>query len=97
MSARAAVAENILQLCYSRLNDSYGASMDKRTDKNGKSYYSISFCKARTVDGLVRVYSPSFILVKWQTAFRDMPHTGSQVFRSFVDAEEFIRESFIRG
>ena len=96
-SPRESVAQELYETClFGGLNESYGASMGKRTDAKGKSYWDVSFCKARTVDGTVKVYSEKFILVKWQTQFRDMPHQGQEVFKNVNAAKSFLVKSFVR-
>lgn len=98
MSPRETTAECIAQFCIGAgLNEVYGSDVAKQSDQKGKSYYSITFCKARVLDGMVKVYSPTFILVKWQTAFRDMPHKGQEVFKCINDAIDFMKTSFVRG
>ena len=49
----------------------------------------VTFCKARTLDGVIRVYSERFIQVKWN-------QRNSEVFKSLTDAREFIINKFIR-
>jgi hypothetical protein len=96
MSARSDLADRIAQFCKNiGLDDSYGVSVGQSHVK-GKPYV-ITFCKARSLDGQVTLYGPKFVLVKWQTAFRDMPHTGQEKFDSVEDALDFIHESFFRG
>lgn len=79
-----------------RLDDSYGVNAGVRTNPKGRKYLSVSFCKARVLDGTLNMYSRNFVQVKWQTAFRDMPHNGSEVLTSVEDALDFIKRSFAR-
>lgn len=96
VSPRQQVAQNLSDTCVcGGLNDSYGVSVEKGEDK-GKSFWLVTFCKARVLDGIIRVYSPNFIQVKWQTGFRDMAARGSEVFKSESAAKAFITNSFIR-
>ncbi|HRC95212.1 MAG TPA: hypothetical protein PK317_00285 [Coprothermobacter proteolyticus] len=96
-SPREDVAQELLEtVVFGGLDEVYGASKEKRTDAKGKSYWDVSFCKARTVDGTVKVYSEKFILVKWQTQFRDMPHQGQEVFKNVNAAKSFLVKSFVR-
>ena len=96
MSDRSVLADRIAtQLKASGLDDSYGVDVRQTADK-GKPYI-VSFCKARVLDGYVTIYSPKFLLVKWQTAFRDMPHKGVEKFTSEAAAMQFIQDSFVRN
>lgn len=70
------------------LDDSYGISMQRAIDKKGKSHWSILFCKARTIDGLVRVYSDRYI----QITIQQRP--GAQTFKSVLDAQRWLVSQF---
>lgn len=95
MSPREQVAQNIADTCvFGGLNDSYGVMKEKETS-NGKTYWSVTFCKARILDGVIRVYSPKFIMVKWMTAIRTLPHRGQEVFHSEEAVKTFLIKSFI--
>lgn len=94
ISPRQQVAQNLAACISANLNDSYGVSVQRATDKKGRGYWSVLFCKARITDGSIRVYSQSFILVSWQTANRTLEREGSQVFRSEADARAFIVNTF---
>jgi hypothetical protein len=97
ISPRQQVALNLADTCiFGGLNDAYGVSCEKSTDAKGKVYWSVLFCKARILDGVIRVYSPNFIMVTWQTAIRDLPAKGKEVFRSEATAKEFLVSSFIK-
>lgn len=68
------------------LNDSYGISMERATDKQGRNHWSILFCRARTVDGLVRVYSDRYIQV--------VINKTMNRFTSYYDAQRFLVQRF---
>jgi len=92
MSPRQEVAQNLAETCiFADLNDSYGVSVSK-TEENGKAYWGVTFAKARILDGIIRVYSPNFIQVKWQGMGSNR---GSEVFRSESAAKEFIQRKFV--
>ena len=96
-SARQQVAQALGDTCIcGELNDSYGVSCTKETDAKNRTYWSVTFCRARTVDGVIKVYSPNFIQVKWMTAYRDLPSRGQEVFRSEAAAKEFLIKNFVR-
>ena len=98
MSIRQQVAQNLADTCvFGALNDAYGVSVDKVTDPKGKTYWSVLFCKARILDGVIRVYSPNFIMVKWQSADSSMAATGQEVFRDEYSAKAFIVKNFIKA
>lgn len=96
MSARSDFAAKLAaQLVDLGLNDCYGVDVGQSHVK-GKPYV-ITFCKARVLDAQLTVYGEKFILVKWMTAFRDMPHTGQEKFTSEAAAMQFVKDSFVRG
>lgn len=96
ISPRQQVARNLADTCvFGGLTDSYGVNLTKSADAKGMEYWSVTFCKAGTLDGDIRVYSPNFILVTWQTANRSMAHRGREVFRSEYLAKEFLGKNFI--
>lgn len=97
MSVRRQVAENLADTCIcGGMDDSYGVSVTKQKNKGGKEYWGITFAKAAVLDGIIEVYSPSFIVVAWQTAIRDMAARGREVFKSEMDAKLFLTKSFVR-
>jgi hypothetical protein len=96
MSPRQQVAQNLADTCmFGGLNDSYGVSVAK-TEEKGKTFWSVTFAKARILDGVIKVYSPKFILVKWQTAIHDLPTKGQEVFKSEADVKSFLIRSFVQ-
>lgn len=72
------------------LDDCYGISMERAVDKKGKNHWSILFCKARTVDGLIRVYSDRFIMITFQQRHRE-----AQKFTSVHDAKRYLIREFV--
>lgn len=77
------------------LNDSYGVSCEKTQDAKQNTYWSVLFCKARHTDGVIRVYSPNFIMITWQTANRLLPRNGKEIFRSESSAKSFLIKTFV--
>jgi len=97
-SPRHQVAENLADTCiFGGLNDSYGVNISKGRSKNNKEYWGVTFCKARVLDGAIEVYSPNFIVIVWQTAYRDMAAKGRELFKSEAAAKTFITKNFIRA
>jgi hypothetical protein len=96
ISPRQQVAENLADTCrFGGLNDSYGVNVAKAKSKSGKEHWGITFAKAAILDGAIEVYSPNFIVVIWQTAIRDLPSRGRELFKSEADAKTFITKTFI--
>jgi hypothetical protein len=94
-SIRHSVAEEIAESCrFGDLNDSYGVLVSKG-EANGKSFWSVTFCKAVNLDGEVRIYSPNFILIKWTTRYKHLPKNGSQKFSDVDSAKLFIQKNFV--
>lgn len=94
ISPRQSVALELSDTCLcAGLNESYGVNVSKH--EGDKSYWVVTFAKARILDGVIHVYSPNFILVKWQTAIRDMPRRGSHRFNNVADAKKFICDKFM--
>lgn len=61
-----------------------------------KKYRYVLFNTPRTLDGEIRIYGPKFIGVKFQTAYRALPHNGWLVFRSVEQAKEWIDLAFVK-
>jgi hypothetical protein len=99
MSPRQQVAQNLADTCvFGELNESYGVSVEKAKDKSGKEHWSVLFAKARTLDGVIRVYSPGFILITWQGTLArdtDLPLRGSQLCKSEYEAKAFLVKHFV--
>lgn len=94
ISARQQVALNLADTCmFGDLNDSYGVSCERATDSKGKAHWSVLFCKARVLDGVIRVYSEGFILITWQGLGE---RSGKKVCRSEFEAKEFLVNYFIK-
>lgn len=91
ISPRQQVAVDLADTClFGGLDESYGVNVSKG-DHNGKSCWTVTFAKAAILDGVIRVYSPSFIQVKWEGKMGK----GSEVFRNMSNAREFITNKFI--
>lgn len=94
LSLRGEVAQNLADTCiFGGLNDSYGVSCQRDTDKKGKTHWSILFCKARVLDGVIRVYSERFILITWQGLGE---RNGKYVAKSEHDAKTFLVNHFVK-
>lgn len=94
-SERREAAERIAKLVYElKLDEVYAGGYEPPDAAAKRNYYSVLLCKAQTLDGSVRVYSPSFITVVYRTAIRTLPHTEHATLRSVEQAEEFLRSRF---
>ena len=90
-SEREQVAQDLADTCvFGGLNESYGVLTSKQTDAKGKSYRSVTFARNAILDGCIKVYSPGFILITWQTAIRDLPSKGREVCKSPHEAKQFL-------
>jgi len=95
MSPREEVQNELIDtLACLELNQVYGILSDKHIDKKGKSYRSLTFCRAKSVDGEIRIYSPKFIMVRYQTAIRSLPHNAQEVFRDVRSAKKYLQDCF---
>jgi hypothetical protein len=91
-SPREQVADELVEfLAFAGLNESYGINKS-RGEENGKNFWSITFAKAGTIDGIVRVYSERFILVKFQRRRLET----KEVFRDVTSAKRQMTEWFIQ-
>ncbi len=79
---------------FGALNDSYGTSCERAVDSKGKPHWSVLFCKARLLDGVIRVYSERFILITWQGLGE---RNGKHVARSESEAKEFLVNRFVKA
>lgn len=95
MSERKEAAKRIAQfIIESKLAQPYGGDVEQDSSLKGKPY-TVGFSYPRYVDGYVVVYSPSWILVEFQTAYRDLPPKDRVVFESVENAIAFIKLAFV--
>ena len=94
LSLRGEVAQNLADTCiFGNLNDAYGVSLEKAVDSKGKSHWSVLFCKARVLDGVIRVYSERFIMITWRGAGAQ---NGKFIAKSEAEAKDFLVNNFIK-
>lgn len=95
MSPREEVQIELIEtLNFLGLNEVYGIIEGKDKNKAGHSYRSLTFCRAQSVDGSIMIYSPKFIVIKWQTTIRTLNHKGQEVFKSLYDAKCWLTKNF---
>lgn len=93
-SPRHQLAERISKfVCENDLTQPYGGGIT--LSKQGRPHYSVLFCRPRTLDGLVSVYSHNFIVVQYHTAARSMPPDDRRVFESEENLFKFLRLAFV--
>lgn len=92
MSARSEVAERIAaKIREWRLTNPFGGDVTKSEGK--PAYYGILFARPRTLDGLVRVYGPKWILIEMQGP---AAHFGEKlIFTCEEHALAFIHAAFV--
>ena len=87
-SSRQLIAERLADFCIKgNLNDCYGVNVTRVAPDKGKTHWSVLFCKARRLDGCIRIYGERFILVKWQGMGT---REGSQICTSENEAKLFL-------
>ncbi len=69
------------------LDEVYGVLTGLDELPNGRKVRTVTFCRARTLDGCVTIYSPNFIQVK--------TNRDSEVFTSAEDAKAFIQAKYV--
>lgn len=74
------------------LDQVYGGSIERSVDEKGKGCWVLTFCRARTVDGIVRVYGDHFIQVKYTRGSRKV----SEIFRTAYDAKAYLVNTFVQ-
>lgn len=60
----------------------------------GRNFYSVPLCRAKSVDGSVRIYGPTFITLWYETGIRHLPRTEKTTLRSVEQTIEFLRDRF---
>lgn len=70
-----------------RLDEVYGVLTDKRINEKGRSVRTVTFCKARTLDGLIEIYGPTFIRITSN-------YTYPTIAKSLGEAKGFLKEFF---
>jgi hypothetical protein len=85
MSDRSELADRLAEVIIAkRMTAPFGGDVTK-----GKKSYDILFAKPRTLDGLVQVYSPKFILIMCQG--RAAPgYEWREVYENEADAVAFL-------
>jgi len=61
---------------------------------NHGKYRSLTFCRARHLDGEIRIYSEKYFYVTWQSTASPF-HRANLVFRSIDEVKQHITELFL--
>jgi hypothetical protein len=87
MSERSQIAEQIAQFIRdNNLTNPFGGDVSKMD-----RYYSVLFSRPATLDGLVRVYSPSFILIEFSGKYG----REQRVYVGSENAIQYIKLRFV--
>lgn len=90
MSERELIQKDLIEfLNENNLNQSYGI-----IDAHKGKYRSITFAKAAITDAEIKIFSEKYLILKWQTASRNVPMVGQEKFTSVPDLKEFIKKNF---
>jgi len=88
MSKRKDIQDDMAQFLESvGLNEVYGVLTDIEEIMYSRKIRTVTFCRAATLDGVVRIYSPNFIQVK--------TNRDSEVFTSAEDAKAYIQAKYV--
>jgi len=91
MSARKDLSTRLFEFCNEvGLNEVYGCI----ENFDGK-LRTLTFCKAKILDGTISVYGLNFIQVTYKTAIRDLPHEDSRIFNNEGHVKEFLKAAFV--
>lgn len=94
MSERRDVAVKIAEwIMEKELAHPYGGDVVQH-DGKGRPYV-VAFSEPGNLDGVVSVYSPSYISVAWTTRYGVVSREGHKVFLSLDDTVEFLKTAFI--
>lgn len=93
MSAREDAVNEILEACGDfDLCQVYAGDTGLSEDKK---YRYVTICRARNLDGEIRVYTPKYILLKFETRYQNCPHKETVKFNSVEETIDFLRSVFV--
>jgi len=94
-SDRELIADRIARFInINKLNSPFGG--DVGLFKGGKvPCYTVAFSVPRVLDGVVNVYSKTFVQVRFNTSYRALPSRTSLVFDSEPNAIKFLKLAFV--
>lgn len=97
MTTRKAIAEDLAAYLKNLgLDDVYGININLITPATpkGKSYFNVTFCQAGTLDGVIKIYGSTFILINYTTAIRHLPQHGNFKFDSVDAVKVYLLSNF---
>lgn len=90
-SERRLLADRIATVITSkRLTSPHGGDVTRRKDSKSRDIYEVAFAQPRNLDGTVAIYSDHFLLVRYQTRYKNLPPKGNIVFKSEAALVEFL-------
>ncbi|MAE81508.1 MAG: hypothetical protein CMB80_02140 [Flammeovirgaceae bacterium] len=93
MSARTEIADKLKTfLMENSLGEVYGIIEGYGPNKR---YRSLTFCRARSIDGEIRIYGAKFIVISWMTTYNKLPRMGNQKVDSVEKAIQFMTKAFV--
>jgi hypothetical protein len=88
MSIRETIQNELADLCRELdLDQVYGVLTGTYTAPSGRTCRTVTFCAARTIDGVIEIYGPKWIAIRSN-------RTGSEVMKSLDEAKKYMRENF---
>ena len=88
MSIREEIQNDLANYCNELgLNEVYGVLTGKDQSSTGRTFRSVTFCKARVLDGVIEIYGPKFIMVSSN-------RTNREVCRSVDEVKAYIKDTF---
>lgn len=93
MSVREDIQNRILTYVHERgvFSAPYGILDGKHTNAKGRSYRSVTFGKARTLDATVNIYGPKYLQFQFSGSLYDHgAHRDSIIFTSVEDLIAFL-------
>lgn len=88
MSKREEIQNDIAAFLESvELNEVYGVLTGIEEIQHSRKIRTVTFCRARTLDGVVRIYSPEFIKVD--------TNRDSAIFDSAENAKAWIKAKYV--
>lgn len=85
MSKREELQERLAKFLNDRgMNEPYGVLDGMETTAKGQKVRTLTFCRPRTLDGTVHIYSPTFFTVRTSRT------RSTEVFRSIDEVEAYL-------
>lgn len=79
------------------LAQAYGVIEGKTKSSTGRTCRTLTFCHARNLDGVIRIFGENFIEISYQTRYLALPRYDRRIFASVEDAKRFLHLAFVVG